>query len=108
MVLEMVLGRKGINVVSHASEMYFQDWIYKHLEPGEVSRLHGVLTVEEEDTIRKMILVGLRCIQTNLLDRPSMTKAVEMLEGSLQLLQFPPKSFLFAVTKGCRQGFVSR
>ncbi|KAF6150450.1 hypothetical protein GIB67_023949, partial [Kingdonia uniflora] len=40
-----------------------------------------------------MILVGLSCIQTNPLDRPPMSKVVDMLEGSLESLQIPPKAF---------------
>lgn len=41
-------------------------------------------------------MVGFRCIQTTLSDKPSMSKVVEMLEESLQSVQIPPKSFLFS------------
>ncbi|GMY24339.1 PR5-like receptor kinase, partial [Fagus crenata] len=54
------------------------------------------MTEEEEETTRKMILVGLWCIQTNPSDRPSMNKVVEMLKGSLHSLQIPPKPFLYS------------
>ena len=51
---------------------------------------------EEDDEIlvRKMVLVGLWCIQTNPFDRPSMSKVVEMLEGSPEALRIPPKPLL--------------
>ena len=95
LVLEMVGGRKNFdNGVSNSSEKYFPDWIYKDLELGMGGRTYGVMTVEEQETTRKMILVSLWCIQTNPSDRPSMNKVVEMLEGTLHSLQIPPKPFL--------------
>ncbi|KAM4131560.1 hypothetical protein ACJW30_01G184200 [Castanea mollissima] len=97
LVLEMVGGRKNFDVgMSNSSETYFPDWIYKDLEQGMDGRTCGVITEEGEETSRKMILVSLWCIQTNPIDRPSMNKVVEMLEGTLHSLQIPPKPFLFS------------
>ncbi|KAF6151262.1 hypothetical protein GIB67_002961 [Kingdonia uniflora] len=53
-----------------------------------------------------MILEGLSCIQTNPLDRPPMSKVVDMLEGSLESLQIPPKAFLFSCS-GSQHDFSS-
>ncbi|KAJ6936186.1 hypothetical protein NC652_011044 [Populus alba x Populus x berolinensis] len=95
MVLEMVGERKkNYTGSSKTSEMYFPDWFYKYLEPGEITLLHGGISEEEEEIIKKMILVGLWCIQTIPSDRPSMTKVVEMFEGSLHSLQIPLKPLL--------------
>ncbi|KAF5201557.1 LEAF RUST 10 DISEASE-RESISTANCE LOCUS RECEPTOR-LIKE PROTEIN KINASE-like 2.7 [Thalictrum thalictroides] len=69
-------------------------WIYKRLDLKEDLGLYGVTTIEEEEIARKMILVGLWCIQMDPSDRPSMSKVLEMLEGSLQALQIPPKPFI--------------
>ncbi|GMP30977.1 hypothetical protein CsSME_00005387 [Camellia sinensis var. sinensis] len=100
MVLEMTGARDQKVVVVQTSEKYFPHWIYEHLEHGKDLSLHGVVTTtEEEETVRKMILVGLWCIQTNPSDRPPMSKVVEMLEGSLQSLQIPPKPYLFPPTR---------
>ena len=97
LVLEMVGGRKNFDAgVSNKSEIYFPESIYKDLELGVNGRTCGVMTEEEEETTRKMIVVGLWCIQTNPSDRPSMNKVVEMLEGSLHSLQIPPKPFLYS------------
>ena len=38
-------------------------------------------------------MIGLWCIQVKPADRPSMTKVLEMLEGSIDDLQMPPKPF---------------
>ncbi|XP_004300507.1 PREDICTED: probable receptor-like protein kinase At1g67000 [Fragaria vesca subsp. vesca] len=98
MILEMVGGRKNIDAqVSHTtdtSEIYFPDWVYEHLEQGSNFGLVNAVTEEEKEITRKMILVGLWCIQTRPSDRPSMSKVIEMLEGSIEALQTPPKPVL--------------
>jgi len=95
MVLEMVGERKKkYTGSSETSEMYFPDWFYKYLEPGEITLLYRGVSEEKEEIIKKMIVVGLWCIQTIPSDRPSMTKVVQMFEGSLHSLQIPPKALL--------------
>ncbi|KAL5544808.1 hypothetical protein UlMin_008592 [Ulmus minor] len=98
MILEMVGGRKNVNVgVSHTSEIYFPDYIYKQLElNGANLQLQGTMTNEENEIARTMLLVGLWCIQTKPSDRPSTSKVIEMLEGNLEDLQIPPKPYLFS------------
>ncbi|XP_059670467.1 probable receptor-like protein kinase At5g39030 [Cornus florida] len=94
MVLEIIGGKKEIVAGTiHSSQESFSDCIYKWLEQNE--DLNGTVTTEEEkETRRKMTIVSLWCIQTNPANRPSMTSVVEMLEGSLQSLQIPPKPIL--------------
>ncbi|RID54080.1 hypothetical protein BRARA_G01429 [Brassica rapa] len=97
-VLEMT-GARNIEKVEHSgsnnSSMYFPDWIYKDLEREEIMRIFGDRITEEEEKIaRKMVLVGLWCIQTNPSHRPAMIKVIEMLEGTLEALQVPPKPLL--------------
>ncbi|KAL5811671.1 hypothetical protein ACOSQ3_026621 [Xanthoceras sorbifolium] len=95
MILEMVGGRKNIaGIVSHTSEIYFPNWIYKQIEPGKDFEFHGVVTEEEKEIAKKMIIVSMWCIQTIPSDRPSMSKALEMLGGSLESMQIPPKPSL--------------
>ncbi|CAF1829976.1 unnamed protein product [Brassica oleracea] len=75
--------------------MYFPDWIYKDFERGEIMTIFGdQITKEEEKIAKKMVLVGLWCIQTNPSHRPAMIKVIEMLEGSIEALQVPPKPLL--------------
>ncbi|KAH1081887.1 hypothetical protein J1N35_021648 [Gossypium stocksii] len=92
MVFEMVGGRKNIDVeVSQTSEIYFPSWIYKHLDQSMNLNLNEEITREEEEITRKLITMSLWCIQTNPLDRLSMTRVIEMLQGSLQSLELPPR-----------------
>ncbi|XP_057436522.1 LEAF RUST 10 DISEASE-RESISTANCE LOCUS RECEPTOR-LIKE PROTEIN KINASE-like 2.4 [Lotus japonicus] len=101
LILEMVGGRKNYDSGggSQSSEMYFPDWIYKDLEQGDVHTNCLVITEEEHEMARKMILVSLWCIQTRSSERPSMSKVVEMLEGTLQSVPYPPKPILYSPEK---------
>ncbi|KAL7240320.1 hypothetical protein ACSBR2_006052 [Camellia fascicularis] len=95
LILEMVGGRKGIDVgVDQGTEIYFPEWIYKRLELNEELGLPDNVNDEANESAKKMIIVGLWCIQTNPSHRPSMSRVVAMLEGSLESLQIPPKPFL--------------
>ncbi|KAK0600167.1 hypothetical protein LWI29_012405 [Acer saccharum] len=95
MVLEMVGGRKNLDVgVDRTSEIYFPHWIYDRLEAAEELGLQGIENDDDNEYARKMLTVSLWCIQTNPSSRPAMSRVVEMLEGSLDSLQFPPKPFL--------------
>ena len=100
LVLEMIGGRKNFDgEVSHTSEIYFPHWAYSKLELGESFGSFGEISEEEEETVKRMIIVSLWCIQTNPSDRPSMSKVIEMLEGTLQSLKLPPKPFLDSPTR---------
>ncbi|CAA7017133.1 unnamed protein product [Microthlaspi erraticum] len=95
-VLEMIGARnreKFENSGSNNSSMYFPDWIYKDFERGEIMRIFGdeIAEEEEKNIAKKMVLVGLWCIQTNPSHRPTMVKVIEMLEGSVEAIQVPPK-----------------
>ncbi|EOA35776.1 hypothetical protein CARUB_v10021008mg, partial [Capsella rubella] len=80
---------------SNTSSIYFPDWIYKDLENGKQCKLLGdELTKEEEEITKKMILVALWCIQSSPSNRPSMNRVVEMMEGSLDAIEVPPKPVL--------------
>ncbi|KAJ1420951.1 Serine/threonine-protein kinase, active site [Sesbania bispinosa] len=96
MVLEMVGGRKkGSHVeVESSSEMYFPNWIYKCIELNQELELRCIKSTNDYAVAKKMIVVSLWCIQTDPSARPAMSKVVDMLEGSLESLEIPPKPFL--------------
>ncbi|KAF9679132.1 hypothetical protein SADUNF_Sadunf07G0108200 [Salix dunnii] len=51
-------------------------------------------TEEEKKIVKKMIIVGLWCIQMKPVNRPAMSEVVEMLEGDMESLQLPPNPVL--------------
>uniref|UniRef100_A0A0D3CYJ1 Protein kinase domain-containing protein n=1 Tax=Brassica oleracea var. oleracea TaxID=109376 RepID=A0A0D3CYJ1_BRAOL len=98
LVLEMIGARNKKtpeDSTSNESSMYFPEWIYKDLEKGYNKRLiENGISCEEDKIVRKMTLVGLWCIQSSPSNRPSMNKVVEMMEGSEDALEVPPKPVL--------------
>ncbi|KAL8549841.1 hypothetical protein ACS0TY_008617 [Phlomoides rotata] len=99
MVLEMA-GAKNIDEAdaTQSSDNYFPDKIYQHVVIGVTQKVDEFMSEEVEEIVKKMFLVGFWCIQTTPSDRPSMSKVVEMLEGSVQSIQIPPKPTLFCPT----------
>ncbi|OAY80271.1 putative receptor-like protein kinase [Ananas comosus] len=90
MVLEMVGGRKNLDVTTtSSSETYFPHYLYKNINQYCVEACGD--NGEATEIVRKMILVALWCIQTMPDDRPSMSRVVNMLEGDISDLQLPPK-----------------
>ncbi|PRQ33582.1 putative glycerophosphodiester phosphodiesterase, protein kinase RLK-Pelle-LRK10L-2 family [Rosa chinensis] len=99
MLSEMVGGRRNINVeADNTSEIYFPHWIYKRLELDELG-IQSVTNAEDKVRARKMIIVSLWCIQTNPSNRAGMKEVIEMLEGSVESLQIPPKPYLSSPLK---------
>nr|TKS04842.1 hypothetical protein D5086_0000139480 [Populus alba] len=88
------LEKKNLNALAdHSSQMYFHSWIYDQVNEGR-DILEDQATEQEKNTIKKMTIVALWCIQLKPIDRPSMHRVVQMLEADIESLQMPPKPFL--------------
>uniref|UniRef100_F6HD19 Protein kinase domain-containing protein n=1 Tax=Vitis vinifera TaxID=29760 RepID=F6HD19_VITVI len=97
LLLEMVGKRKNVNTFAeHSSQMYFTSWIYNNYDQEEDMEM-GDATEDEKRYVRKMVIVALWCIQMKPVDRPSMSQALEMLEGEVELLKMPPKPTLWSI-----------
>ncbi|KAL3631349.1 hypothetical protein CASFOL_024333 [Castilleja foliolosa] len=97
MVLEVAggSGNVGPREDGHTSDVYFPNYVYKELGMEVGTRPNGIVNGDgSEIAKRKMIIVGLWCIQIDPKDRPSMSKVVEMLEGKIESLEVPPKPYL--------------
>ncbi|KAJ3686009.1 hypothetical protein LUZ61_015173 [Rhynchospora tenuis] len=92
LLLEMTGGRRNAEPrVENASRVYYPSWIYEKLKEYkgvELSNTYKINAVE-----RKLCIVGLWCIQMKSSDRPPMSRVVEMLEGDVDCLPFPPPPF---------------
>ncbi|XP_022727272.1 rust resistance kinase Lr10-like [Durio zibethinus] len=102
LLLEMVGWRQRFKPItsstSSSTEAYFPGWIYEKLVEEKDIMQQADFVVEESYLIaRKIIMVGLWCIQINQRDRPSMIRVVEMLSGRIEDIEMPPKpSFMFS------------
>ncbi|KAL1556794.1 rust resistance kinase Lr10-like [Salvia divinorum] len=92
LLLEMVGGRKNVDLDINNSKVYFPQWIYNHLNLGDEFWVH-IEEGEEGNIARKLTIVGLHCIQWYPADRPSMKEVVQMLEGDGTDLVMPPNPF---------------
>ena len=93
LLMEMIGKRKYMNARRDQSQIYFPSWIYDRIDRGEDMEL-GDASEEEKNYIRKIIIVALWCVQMKPTNRPSMSKALEMLEGKVEILQMPSKPTL--------------
>ncbi|KAJ9672697.1 hypothetical protein PVL29_026065 [Vitis rotundifolia] len=97
LLLEMVGKRKNVNAFTkHSSQIYFLSWIYDRYDQGEDMEM-GDAIEDEKRYVRKMVIVALWCIQMKPVDCPSMSKALEMLEGEVELLKMPHRPTLWSI-----------
>ncbi|CAH9094569.1 unnamed protein product [Cuscuta epithymum] len=91
LVLDMAGKRNKLNISTNDSSQYFPEWVYNQVSEGRNGEIGG--TTEEENKIaKKMVMVGLWCIEMNPCNRPSMNKVVDMLNGDVDGLQLPPRA----------------
>ncbi|RVW91822.1 Rust resistance kinase Lr10 [Vitis vinifera] len=95
LLMEMVGKQRHFNRhhEEDLSELLFPSWIYDRIEQGEDMEM-GDVTEDEKKYIWKMVIVALWCVQMKPMNRP-MSKALDMLEGDVELLQLPPKPTLY-------------
>ncbi|KAI7748180.1 hypothetical protein M8C21_010539 [Ambrosia artemisiifolia] len=80
-LLEIICCRRNLEVhVSNTEEIVLSNWVYKCFERGQLDLLVGHEEVENE-TLERLVKVGLWCIQDEPALRPSMKCVVLMLEG---------------------------
>ncbi|KAJ1396444.1 Serine/threonine-protein kinase, active site [Sesbania bispinosa] len=93
LLMEMAGRRKNLNAMEYSWQTYFSKWVYDQFE--ETIDL-GNATEEEKVIAKKMIIIGLHCIQMNPNDRPSMNEVIKMLEGESEFQDVLPPEPLFA------------
>ena len=95
LLLEMAGKRKNLNALAeNSSAIYWPYWVHNQVSNGKAIEIGDDATEEESMIVKKMVMVGLWCIQMKPTDRPTMKNVVEMLEGDLENLQLPPKPVL--------------
>lgn len=107
LLLEMVGGKESVKVKEeYSSSTYLPNWMYNQLEQD--SEMEIIDSIVEEDLViaKKMVMVGLWCVQLNPSDRPTMSRVAEMLTGSVEGIEMPPKPFLFSPPRSQAAGDV--
>ncbi|KAK2399376.1 PR5 receptor kinase [Trifolium repens] len=98
LLMEMASKKRNSNqYADHAdpsSVFFYPIWIYDQLiEEREIEM--DDLTSEEMINVKKMFITALWCVQLKPIDRPSMNKVIEMLEGNIENIEIPPKPSLY-------------
>ncbi|KAJ8549809.1 hypothetical protein K7X08_033516 [Anisodus acutangulus] len=91
LLMEMLDLKRNVVANEETSSQYFPHWIYDKFNKGKEIVVDEEATDVENKIARKLSLVALWCIQTNPVQRPSMSKVVEMLEGEVEVLEVPPQ-----------------
>ncbi|XP_050387232.1 rust resistance kinase Lr10-like [Argentina anserina] len=95
LLMEMASRRKNVNaLVEHSSQIYFPSWVHDQYNEGKNLEIGDGKTDEDKKIIKKMIITALWCIQMKPNDRPSMKRAIAMLEGDVECLEMPMKPSL--------------
>ncbi|MCL7023464.1 hypothetical protein MKW94_011416 [Papaver nudicaule] len=93
LLLEIVGGKKNTEtkMETRTEGEYFPEWVYNRLNRGEDLGIQA--DAEGLDTVNKLTMVALWCIQWNPIDRPSMNGVLHMLEGNTEDLLKAPNPF---------------
>ncbi|XP_008439315.1 G-type lectin S-receptor-like serine/threonine-protein kinase At5g24080 isoform X2 [Cucumis melo] len=106
LLLEIVGGRRNLDMSFDAEDFFYPGWAYKEMRNGthfKVAdrRLEGA--VEEEELMRAL-KVAFWCIQDEVVTRPTMGDIVRMLEGSMDVDMPPmPQTVMELVEEGLDQ-----
>ncbi|KAJ7520472.1 hypothetical protein O6H91_19G007300 [Diphasiastrum complanatum] len=100
-VLEIISGRKNVDVKAELDRWYFPLWAYKQMKLGNFAlladeRLDGRYDLEQ---LKKLVQVAIWCIQDEQSVRPAMRQVVKMLEGLIEVMEPPiPRSLTLLET----------
>lgn len=89
-VLEIVSGRKSIDMKQLPHKEYLLEWVWKLYETNEVLEIVDESMGDEYDKeeVLRMIQLGLLCTQASVAQRPSMSEIVAMLVSKRDINNF--------------------
>ncbi|WRX17590.1 Protein kinase domain - like 10 [Theobroma cacao] len=106
LLLEILGGRRNLDMSFDAEDFFYPGWAYKELTNGTPikvadRRLGGAV---DEEELTRALKVAFWCIQDEVFMRPSMGEVVKMLEGSMDINEPPiPQTVLELVEEGLEQ-----
>ncbi|KAJ0558919.1 putative protein kinase RLK-Pelle-SD-2b family [Helianthus annuus] len=103
LLLEIVGGRRNLDMSFDADNFFFPGWAFQEMRNGDAMkvadrRLEGAV---DEGELLRALKVGFWCIQDDVSMRPSMSEVVMMLEGSVEVNEPPmPQSVFELIEEG--------
>ncbi|XP_059453435.1 G-type lectin S-receptor-like serine/threonine-protein kinase LECRK2 [Corylus avellana] len=97
MLMEIICGRRNVDMDSPEDEVILADWVYDCFAAGELDKLVKDEEVDK-NKLQRMVRIGIWCIQDEPSFRPSMKKVVLMLEGTVEIPAPPsPTSIITSI-----------
>ncbi|GLJ51242.1 hypothetical protein SUGI_1090080 [Cryptomeria japonica] len=80
-LLEIISGRRNLDLTVEESRLYFPTWVLSQIERGNILGVVDARMASEADIeeMRRAVVVAGQCIQDNEDERPSMSEAVKIL-----------------------------
>lgn len=101
-VLELVAGRPNVKEDASSEEMYLSEWAFARVASPAPIIDRRIVQLANPIQVKILVLVALWCIQEDPAQRPSMSRVVQYLEGSIDVPANPPHPF-----KGVNEGLSS-
>nr|POE81309.1 g-type lectin s-receptor-like serine/threonine-protein kinase lecrk3 [Quercus suber] len=95
-LLEIISCRKGADYNVLEEEAILEEWAYHCFECGELGKLVGDKKVDKKQ-LERITKVALWCILYEPSLRPSIKKVLQMLEGTVDILDPPSRSVASSV-----------
>ncbi|GLJ51249.1 hypothetical protein SUGI_1090150 [Cryptomeria japonica] len=86
MLLEIISGRRNLDLKVEESRLYFPTWASSQIQSGNIIELVDAKIASEADIreVRRAAVVGGLCIQDDEDERPTMSEVVKILEGTME------------------------
>ncbi|XP_047334111.1 G-type lectin S-receptor-like serine/threonine-protein kinase LECRK1 [Impatiens glandulifera] len=95
-LLEIITCRRCLNWSLPEEEAVLEEWVYSCFEAGDLQKLVGDEEVDMK-MLKKMVKVGIWCIQEDPSLRPTMKKVLLMLEGTVDIPVPPSPTSFFSI-----------
>ncbi|KAG2304483.1 hypothetical protein Bca52824_033134 [Brassica carinata] len=93
-LLEIVSGQRNFDVSERTNHKLFSIWAYEEFDKGNTEAILDMRLGEDQtvdmEQVRRMVQTSFWCIQEQPLQRPTMGKVVQMLEG-ITVINKPPR-----------------
>ncbi|GLJ51261.1 hypothetical protein SUGI_1090380 [Cryptomeria japonica] len=86
MLLEIISGRRNLDLKVEESRLYFPTWASSQIQSGNIIELVDAKIASEADIreVRRAAVVAGLCIQDDEIERPNMSEVVKILEGTME------------------------
>ncbi|XP_074349485.1 putative receptor-like protein kinase At1g11050 isoform X2 [Apium graveolens] len=92
-VLEIMSGRKVLDTFSTSSRLLITDWAWDLVKSGNVDNIFDDLMGENgsREVMKRFIHVGILCAHVMVALRPTISEALKMLEGDIEVPSLPDR-----------------